>query len=313
MNCGVNTDMKISTAVRHLREGFKSVVRNGWMSFASISAISISLFILGTFLILSLNINWLLEQIESQVEIRVHLEVNTPEDQVRMLQNEIGSIPGVNQVVFISKEEGMEFMKETLGDEGRDLLEGYEGDNNPLPDSFAVTVDEPRNVAIVAEQIKRLNDGRDPPPIFKVYYGEGTVETLFTITKYVRYIGFVLVLGLAFTAMFLISNTIRLTIVARRREIAIMKLVGATNNFIRWPFFVEGALLGIIGSLIPIAVLLFGYGSLVDASRFNLGLMLIQLVPLEELGLIVSGLLLGIGFVIGIWGSLISVHKFLKI
>ena len=114
--------------------------------------------------------------------------------------------------------------------------------------------------------------------------------------------------------MFLISNTIRLTIVARRREIAIMKLVGATNKFIRWPFFVEGALLERDHRLaIPIAVLLFGYGSLVDASRFNLGLMLIQLVPLEELGLIVSGLLLGIGFVIGIWGSLISVHKFLKI
>ena len=133
MNCGVNTDMKISTAVRHLREGFKSVVRNGWMSFASISAISISLFILGTFLILSLNINWLLEQIESQVEIRVHLEVNTPEDQSACCKTKSAAFPASIRVVFISKEEGMEFMKETLGDEGRDLLEGYEGDNNPLP------------------------------------------------------------------------------------------------------------------------------------------------------------------------------------
>lgn len=305
--------MRISTLARHFREGFKSVVRNGWMSFASISAISISLFILGTFLILTLNVNQLVEQIESQVEIRVHLEVNTPEDQVRTLHNEIGSISGVAQVEFIPKEEGLEFMKEALGDEGKELLEGYEGDNNPLPDSFKVTVDEPRNVAAVAEQIKQLNEGRVPPPIFKVYYGEGTVETLFTITKYVRIIGLVLVVGLAFTAMFLISNTIRITIFARRREIAIMKLVGATNNFIRWPFFVEGALLGLIGSIIPIAVLLFGYASLVDASRFNLGLMLIQLVPLEELAVVVSGILLGIGLVIGIWGSLISVHKFLKI
>lgn len=309
----MNTGMKISTAARHVREGFKNVGRNGWMSFASVSAISISLFVLGVFLILTLNINYLAEQVESQVEIRVHLEVGTPEEQVRELQNDIGSIPQVSRVTFISKEEGLELMKETLGEDGAELLEGYEGDENPLPDSFTVEVDEPRNVAAVAARIESLNEGKDPPPIFKVYYGQGTVETLFAVTGAIKWAGLVLVIGLAFTAMFLISNTIKLTIVARRREIAIMRLVGATGNFIRWPFFVEGALLGIIGALIPISVLLGGYAWLTRAAALSIGLMKIQVLMMEEIGMLVAGLLLGIGFVIGIWGSLISVHKFLKI
>jgi cell division transport system permease protein len=127
--------MRISTFIRHIREGFKNVVRNGWMSFASISTISISLFILGVFLILALNVNQIADQIESQVEIRVYLEVNTPEDEVKRVQNEIGMIPEVSKVTFVSKEDGLEFLREKLGEEGKDLLEGFENENNPLPDS----------------------------------------------------------------------------------------------------------------------------------------------------------------------------------
>jgi cell division transport system permease protein len=295
-----------------MREGAKNVVRNGWMSFASASAIAISLFILGVFLLLAMNVSNLTKQIESQVEIRVHLDVNMQEDDIASLQNEIGSIPGVSQVTFVSKEEGMEQLKETLGEDA-DLLEGYEGDNNPLPDSFTVKVQEPTEVQRVAAELEKMNESKNPPPFFKIYYGQGTVETLFKVTNVIRNIGLILVAGLAFTAMFLIANTIKLTILARQREIAIMKLVGATNSFIRWPFFVEGALLGIIGSLIPVAVLLYGYAVLVDWSRLELGLMLIQLIPVEEIGLTVAGLLFGIGIVIGIWGSTISVRKYLKV
>lgn len=309
----MNTDMKLSTLWRHHREGAKSVVRNGWMSFASISSISISLFILGVFLILALNVNHLADQIESQVEIRVHLEVGATENQVRSLQNEIGSLSGVRKVTFVSKEEGLEVLKEALGEDGAELLKGYEGDSNPLPDSFTVLVDQPDDVAPTAEQIESLDEGRQTPLIFKVIYGEGTVETMFKILETIRMVGLILVIGLAFTAMFLISNTIKITITARRREISIMKLVGATNSFIRWPFFIEGLLLGLIGSVIPIAILLFGYSSFVDASQFNLGLLMIQLLPFHEIAFVVSGLLLGIGLVIGVWGSTLSVRKFLKI
>lgn len=305
--------MKFSTLFRHFRESIKSIVRNGWMSFASTSSIAISLFILGLFLILALNVNSLTDQLESEVEIRVYLEVNTQQQEINAIQNQIGSIEEVEKVTFVSKDEGLELMKDKFGEDGKQLLEGYEGDENPLNDSFTVKVDEPTNVGFVADKIENLDESNNPPQIFKVVYGEGYVETLFAFTKAVRNIGLVLVAGLAFTAMFLISNTIKLTILARRREIAIMKLVGATNNFIRWPFFIEGALLGIIGSLIPVAILLFGYNQLIETYQIDMGMMMIELLPLKEISGKIFGLLLGIGIVIGIWGSTISVRKFLKV
>ncbi|CAG7633716.1 Cell division protein FtsX [Paenibacillus solanacearum] len=305
--------MRISTVVRHLREGTKNVVRNGWMSFASISSIAISLFILGVFLVLTLNVNFLAKQIEQQVEIRVYLEVNTPQDQITQLHSDISAIPKVDKVTFVSKEEGLKYLREKLGESGKQLLEGFDGENNPLNDSFTVEVTEPRGVAQVAQQISSLNNGKTTKPIYRVSYGQGTVETMFKVTSIVRNIGLVLVAGLALTAMFLISNTIKITIVARRREIGIMKLVGATNSFIRWPFFIEGALLGIIGSVIPVVVLLYGYWQLMKSVELDLNLLLIQLLPYHEIYLQVGGLLLGIGVLIGIWGSTLSVRKFLRV
>lgn len=305
--------MRISTGIRHLREGSKSVIRNGWMSFASISSIMISLFILGVFLLLSLNVNYLAQQIENQVEIRVYLELGTTEEMIAQLNGEIAAIPNVKKVQFVSKEEGLVYLREKLGESGHDLLEGFDGDNNPLNDSFTIEVTEPREVAAVAQKIGQLNDGKDPKPIYRVSYGQGTVESMFKATAIVRNVALVLVAGLALTAMFLIANTIKLTIIARRREISIMKLVGATNSFIRWPFFIEGALLGIFGSIVPVAVLLYGYWKLMRSIQIDLNLMLIQLLPFEAIGLKVGGLLIGIGVIIGIWGSVISVRKFLRV
>jgi cell division transport system permease protein len=298
---------------RHIREGGKNVIRNGWMSFASISSISISLFILGIFLLLTLNVNYLVQQIESQVEIRVYLDVNTPKDQIPLLQNEISAIPQVEKVLFVSKEEGLVYLREKLGENGKQLLEGFEGDNNPLNDSFTIEVVEPREVASVAQKVSNINNNKPNQPIYRVSYGKGTVETMFKVTEIVRYVGLVLVAGLALTAMFLIANTIKLTIIARRREIAIMKLVGATNSFIRWPFFIEGALLGIVGSVIPVIILLYGYWQMMVSTQLDLNLLMIKLLPFEQVYYTMSALLLGIGIMIGIWGSLLSVRKFLRV
>lgn len=308
-----STVMKISTLLRHFREGAKSIVRNGWMTFASIGSISISLFILGIFLLLSLNVNYLAEQIEKQVEITVFLEVNTAESEITALQNQIASIPEVGKVTFVPKEEGLEFLKEQFGESGKHILEGMEGDDNPLNDAFKVEVHNPHDVIDVAELISAINESKYPKPIYKVNYGQGTVEVMFKVTKVVRNIGLVLVAGLALTAMFLIANTIKLTILARSREIEIMKLVGATNSFIRWPFFIEGALLGIVGSMIPVALLLYGYWELVGATKMEFSLLMIKMKPFEEIAATLTLLLLGIGVVIGIWGTLLSVRKHLRV
>lgn len=304
--------MKFSTILRHFREGLKNIVRNGWMTFASISSICISLFILGVFLLLTLNVNNLTDQIESQVQIRVFLNLDADEAVVTEMQNAIGSIAEVSKVQFVSKEEGLQLLRNSLGEDA-DLLEGYEEDENPLPYSFTVEVFEPLTIKFAAKQIEAINEKYETRPIQSVKYGQGTVEALFRVTTAVRNIGLVIVLGLSLTAMFLISNTIKMTILARRREISIMKLVGATNSFIRWPFFIEGALIGFFGSAITAAILLFGYYELVNGTQAELGLMMIRLVTLEEAMPLVGAVLVGLGTLIGIWGSVISVRKYLKV
>ncbi|UVI29867.1 permease-like cell division protein FtsX [Paenibacillus spongiae] len=305
--------MKLRTMLRHLREGVKNVLRNGWMSFASISSIVISLFILGGFLLLALNVNNLADQIESQVEIRVFLQLDTDQAKIDKLRNEIGNIAEVKQVKFVSKDEGLELLRKNLGEDGEELLQGYENEKNPLPDSFTVEVFEPQTIAFAAKKIELINKADQTNPITDVKYGKGKVETLFKLTNAVRNIGLVIVAGLAITAMFLISTTIKITILARRREIGIMKLVGATNHFIRWPFFIEGALIGIIGSVLTTAILLYGYSRLIYVSQFELGLLMIKLVTLKEVGFLVSVLIIGLGTLIGIWGSTLSVRKYLKV
>lgn len=289
------------------------MIRNGWMSFASVSSIAISLFILGIFLLLTLNVNFLAQQIEQQVEIKVYLDVNIPKEQIGPLQNEIAAIEQVSKVTFVSKEEGIVILRDRLGENGKGLLEGFDGENNPLNDSFTVEVKEPREVGIAAQKINELNNGKQAKPIYRVNYGQGTVETMFKATQVVRYIGLILVAGLALTAMFLIANTIKLTILSRRREIAIMKLVGATNSFIRWPFFIEGAILGIVGSIVPTGILLYGYWELMNVTQLDLSMLMIKLLPFDQVCYVLAGLLLGIGIMIGIFGSTLSVRKFLRV
>jgi cell division transport system permease protein len=305
--------MKFSTLLRHFREGALSVIRNGWMSFASISSIAISLFILGVFLLLTLNVNNLTKQIENQVQIRVFLNLDISQAKIEAIGRSIGAMPEVSRIRFVSKAEGLELLRRNLGEDGQGILDEYDDTNNPLPDSYTVEVADPERIAEVAAKIKAIGDADPEQPIRSVRYGQGTVELLFRVTNAVRNVGLVIVLGLAFTATLLISNTIRITIFARRREIGIMKLVGATNSFIRWPFFVEGALIGLIGSAVTTTLLLMSYGWLVRSLQLEFGLMMIRLVTVKESGLLVAGVLIGLGTLIGIWGSAISVRKYLRV
>ncbi|MDQ6422482.1 permease-like cell division protein FtsX [Paenibacillus sp. LHD-117] len=305
--------MKLSTLLRHMREGAKNILRNGWMSFASMSSIFISLFILGIFILLAMNVNSMADQIESRVQIRVFLQTNVEQAKVTALQNEIGNIQEVSKVTFVSKEEGLAILREAMGEENGDWLEGYNNENNPLPVSFTVEVYDPQTVDEVATKIEAINTTDETKPIFRIKYGQGTVETLFKVTNAVRNIGFVIVIGLAVTAMLLISNTIKMTIINRRREIGIMKLVGATNAFIRWPFFVEGALIGFISSGLTTVLVLICYSQIIKLTQLDMSLMLISLVSMKEVGWLTAGLLMVIGSVIGMLGSTISIRKYLKV
>ncbi|CAI6084459.1 permease-like cell division protein FtsX [Cohnella sp. JJ-181] len=304
--------MKLSTLVRHVREGVKNVFRNGWMSFASIGSIVVSLFVLGVFMLLALNVNQWADQFDSQVQVNVYLESDIGQSKIDELKTRIGNIAEVKQVTFVSKEEGLERLRQELDEDVKGALDGYK-DANPLPDAFEVELFDAQQVSYVAKQILAFNETDAAKPILSVKYGQGYVEKLFRITNAVRNIGLVVVAGLAVMAMFLISTTIKMTILARRREIGIMKLVGATNNFIRWPFFIEGVIIGLAGSAITTGLLLYGYSKLIESTHYNVGLMMIQVVDMNQVGWLVGGTLIVLGTLIGVWGSVVSVRKHLKV
>jgi cell division transport system permease protein len=299
----VITDMKLNTAKRHLREGSKNIFRNGWMTIASIGAVTVTLILVGVFLALVFNLNNFASNVESDVEMSVYLDPTLENDQVEAIQGELESIDKVGSVKYSSKEEQLNQLMKDMGQTEWDLFE----QDNPLSDTYVVKTSKPQDISSVADEVGEL-DGVD-----KVDYGESTVDSLFTVSKYSRIIGAVLIIGLVFTAIFLISNTIKITIIARSREIGIMKLVGATNSFIRWPFFIEGLMLGVLGAIIPIAIVLGGYYYLSNNVSQNIDIGFVQILPYAPFAFQLSGLLLAIGAVIGVWGSVMSVRKFLKV
>jgi cell division transport system permease protein len=297
--------MKFSTLRRHLRESIKNLGRNGWMTFASVSAVTVTLLLVGVFIVIMMNLNSMATSIEEDVRIRVHIDLTaTPEDQEE-LRKQIEGIPQVSEIVFSSKDEELENLIKSLGEEGSifSLVE----QNNPLHDVFVVKTKIPNDITVVAKKIEGFSN------VASAKYGQGEIEKLFKAVEISRNIGLVLIIGLIFTAMFLISNTIKITIVARRKEIEIMKLVGATNSFIRWPFFLEGLFLGALGSIIPISVILGSYNYLLDIIQPKLAGTFFQLLPFQPFAVQVAILLVSIGAIIGVWGSLMSVRKFLRV
>lgn len=290
--------MRFRTIKYFFKESFTSLVRNRWMSLASIGAVASALIILGSFLLLSVNFDHILKDVESQVEITAYLEDSMDQDGIFRLDKDLNLITGVKEIKFISKEAAIEEFKEQVG---KELLEGIE---NPLPNSFRIKVNDPHEVALVAEKIERYSG------IDEVKYGKGIVEKLFNIIHWVRVIGLVIMGVFAAVSIFIISNTIRLTVFARRREINIMKYIGATDWFVRWPFLIEGMVLGLIGSSLAIGILAVAYNYLYITVKLNLPM--ISLLPKEQFQDYALGFL-GIGMLIGAFGSSFSIKRFLNV
>lgn len=294
--------MLIRNGLYYIKEACHSIYRNGWMSFASIVVVAVTLFILGSFILLNINVEYIAEDIKQQVEIVVFVdELLTPEE-LDSLRVSLIRMAKVEEVRFVSRENALERLKEQLGP----LLEGYEeNERNPLRDSFEIRTIIPEDIPAVAAEVSKL------PGSARVDYGRGVVEQLFSITGAVRWVGLVFMAGLALTAMFLIANTIKLTVNARAKEIMIMKYVGATEWFVRWPFFIEGIMLGFFGALLPTILLVLIYSRAVAWASLNL-----HFLPLASPDTVIielARLLLVLGTVIGSIGSLISMRRFLRV
>ncbi|KAB2861788.1 MAG: permease-like cell division protein FtsX [Exiguobacterium chiriqhucha] len=300
--------MIFKSGLRHLREGFKGTLRNGWMTFAAISAVTITLLLVGVFALVMFNVNEISENVESDVEIQVFVTRTAEEANVEKLGENLEQIPGVESVTFSSKEDELENFRNQLGEDANAY--GTVEKDNPLHDRYIVKASDPLNTEKVADAVQSLAN------VDKVTYGQDYIDKMFAFFNGIRIGGLVLIVGLTLMAMFLISNTIKMTIFSRRREIEIMRLVGAKNSFIRWPFFIEGLLLGVFGALIPIAVIYFGYDvaySALQPSLDQLNSDIFKLIDPSILTTQVSLVLLALGAFIGIWGSTTSLGRFLKV
>ena len=290
----------------NLKDSIKSVFRNFSLSVASISCITITLILVAVAILLSENVNKFTDDIEKDVTIFVYIKKDATEEDRNALDTKINLLSNIESVTFMSKEEIRKDMSKDSEGLGT-ILSEYDENTNPLLDEYLVKVKDTEKIGTTAKQIKDLSG------VSQVKYGEGMVEELVKIFDTVKKIMVVIVIGLIIVTAFLISNTIKITINNRKRQIEIMRLVGASNSYIKMPFFFEGIILGFIGSIIPVLFSLYGYVYLYDKMNGILFTEVISLInPNQVMTHLIITLIL-IGVIVGAIGSSRAVRRYLKI
>ena len=291
---------------RNIRDSFKSVFRNFSLSIASITCITITLLVVAIAIVLSVNVNNFATLVEKDVTIVTFISNEATKEDITSLENQIKGLNNIQSVEFESK---MDIMNEMMqsSDVFNNIMGNWTEETTPIQDTFLVKVVDIEGIKVVADAIKEMEF------VTVVKYGEGMVEQLVSIFDIVRQISIGLVLALIIVTGFLIANTIKITIFSRKREIEIMRLVGASNINIKIPFILEGLFLGIMGAIIPVCVTVFGYGALYTNFNGQLFSPFIKLISPEPFIYFVSLILLLIGMAVGMFGSLRAVGKYLKI
>lgn len=284
-------------------ETFRSLFRNRFMAIASVLTVTLSMFILGVFLSAVLNINHMASYLENQVEMTVYLKDGLTTDQVMGIGKYLKAQPGMKEIKFTNKDQAMKDFRKRMGDQ-QGLLDAING--NPLPASYQMSFQTPEQLKTAAEVVAKYQG------VETVQYGKDIIEQLYKVAQVIRLSGIVLIIFLAGAELFIISNTIRLTVFARRREIQIMKYVGASNGFIRWPFLFEGMVIGFLGSGFASLILWEGYKTVVSEMAAA-GLVFIPMIPLWPFMGYTTLIILAAGIVIGVMGSAISLRKYMKV
>ncbi|MCD8094634.1 MAG: permease-like cell division protein FtsX [Ruminococcus sp.] len=302
--------MKASSARYLVGQGVKSIWRNRMMSFASFCIILVSLLMVGVSVLLTININRIISGIENQSEISVIIVDDIGEEKQEDLKEEIDALPNVASVTFYSKEEAWESMTDDMSEEQQDLFR-YSSDENPLPDSYKVTVNDISVISDTAMQIETFEnvDSVKSPTQF--------ADVLVSVENIVMIIMLAVIAALVVVCLIIISNTTRSSVFARRKEINIMKYVGATNSFIRIPFFVEGMLVGIVAAVVALLLTKYAYEGVYSIFRNDISLWSIlgidNLYPFDTMAVSVTVSYLVAGAVIGAVGTSISAGKHLRV
>ena len=296
--------MKFNTLKYFFADAFKSLKRNRTLSLAAMITVLITFFIFGTFILLGLNFNKAIEDVASKLEIKIYLNDDIKLIDQREIEIKLNEQEGVKEVVYESREEAFLNLKEMLKD-NQGLLEGYDLKENPLPSSFIVKLKDPEASQQVADAVKNMTGVED------ISNQQDMIETISSFVSGVRIAGLVLFVVFIGVSVFLITNTTKITVYSRRREVGIMKFVGATDWFIRWPFMIEGMIIGFVGSLLASIILFalykWAYGYIVST------MFLVSLItPSFVLGSLTWIFLAG-GIIVGAIGSGVALRKFLDV
>ncbi len=296
--------MKINTFKYFLSDSLKSLKRNVTVSTASMATVAATLFILGIFVLLTLNVNKGILNVESKVEVKIYLKDNITVTDQKALESKIKTVDGVVSYSYESKAQALDNFKNQLGEQNKSLTEGLDK-NNPLPNSFVIKVKNPDTITNVVKAVDGMNG------IDTIKDGREIVDKLVSITRTIKWVGVVMFIILISVSLFLIGNTIKITVYSRRREIGIMKYIGATDWFIRWPFIMEGVILGILGGIVADVILYYVYK--LAYVKISQGLLMMQLIAPSYVSTFILALFILVGIVIGAAGSIFALRKFLAV
>ena len=289
---------------RSIRDAFKSVFRNFSLSMASILCAAITLLVVSISLVVAQNINNITKDLENELSIVVYVERSATEDNITELNNQISNLKHVKSITFKSKDERKTEMSE-YDPSFKLVISNYE--ENPLLDSFIVRVNDSKNLSSVTKKIQEFDK------VESANYGESAIDPIISSFSVIEKATIVIVCSLVFVTAFLITNTIKLTIYSRRSEIEIMRLVGASNIAIKLPFVFEGFIIGILGAIIPIIITIYGYIIVYEKLNGYVFSEIIRLISPYNFIFIIALAVLGLGAIIGMFGSLNAVRKYLKI
>jgi len=289
------------------KQGIQGVWRNRGMGLASISSITAVLMILGVVLILILSINSLVADTQTKFdEIEIYLVDDIRDEDMNKIENILSNKRGVASVIFRSRDEALRIMKEDWGEEAY-LLKGLEEDNT-LPDSYIVELED---IAYAHEVVESLSSIET---IEKINYHKEIIDKLKIFANYIRIGGIIIISVLIFVSIFIISNTIKLTVTSRSREISIMKYVGATNGYIKGPFIIEGVVFGLLGALLSIGIVYYSYEYFFNSVNEKIyTFFTIVLIAPSAILKDISIIFIAIGVGIGALGSLVSMKRFLNV
>ena len=296
--------MKYNVLTYLIGEGISNIFKNKKQAATSFGTMCVIMIFFGICFILVGNFNNFIKQVEAEQGIQAYITNDATDEEVKTLGEEINALDGVNTIEFVSKEEALQHMKDRLGDKSY-LLDGYD-QNNVFPSSYVVTLTDLSKSSEVQSKISEMKN------VKKITSSDETIDMLVRIAKGVKIGSYVIIIALVGISVFIISNTIKLTVYARRKEISIMKYVGATNGFIRWRFMVEGIIIGVVAALISVCLLGVAYNYVAGQASGMVETIQINLLQFSNLfkTLMITYLVLGIG--IGTIGSAISMRKYLE-